>query len=314
MLRLLADSGRSFSVKELADQLGSSKATVQRDLATLSSEFALIEESAGKQKKVYRIDQTIRALETITFGTMELLAVHAALAASGGFAGSPFSGDLQQVAVKLRGFLSPRHNGGLDAMARVFLPHRRGQIALDQHSDIIDQLADAIARRRICRAVYHAAWKQTTREHQLKPLRLVWHRSCLYLLACIVGKQDITTLAVHRFGSMDVTEQQFAEPRVDIDGHVQKAFGIFVGDGEQDVEILFEPDIAWRIQERMYHPDEIKTELADGRLRYQIRSSAQWEIVPWVLSFGPLATLVKPECWRTCVSDMLEATLPRYQE
>ena len=35
LLRLLSASGRAFAVKELAEQLGVSKATVQRDLATL---------------------------------------------------------------------------------------------------------------------------------------------------------------------------------------------------------------------------------------------------------------------------------------
>ena len=63
LLRLLADSGRAFGVKELSEQLGVSKATVQRDLATLERDFALVEESAGKQKKTYRIDQKVKALE-----------------------------------------------------------------------------------------------------------------------------------------------------------------------------------------------------------------------------------------------------------
>ena len=63
---------------DLAEQLGTSKATVERDLATLERDFAIVEESAGKQKKLYRIDQKIRALEAITFGTTELLAIYAA--------------------------------------------------------------------------------------------------------------------------------------------------------------------------------------------------------------------------------------------
>lgn len=64
-------------MKELADQLGVSKATIQRDLATLERDFALVEEADGEQKRRYRIDQSVRALETLTFGTTELLALHA---------------------------------------------------------------------------------------------------------------------------------------------------------------------------------------------------------------------------------------------
>jgi predicted DNA-binding transcriptional regulator YafY len=312
ILRLLAESGRAFSVKELADQLGASKATIQRDLATLEKDFALVEEAAGKQKLLYRIDQKIRALEAIQFGTMELLAVHAALAGLPALAATPLGADLAAVASKLRGFLSPRHNGGLDALSRVFLPHARGQVDYSQQSEVIDALTDAVARRRVCRIVYFAAWKRTTREHRLRPYRLVWHRSSLYVLGALGDKTDIATLAVHRIRDIEPTDETFPAPRADTDAHARKAFGIFVSTAEEEVEILFEPDIAWRIEERTYHPDETKERQGDGRLLYRVRSSAQWEIIPWVLSFGSLATLVRPEPWRAAIAELLAHMTPRY--
>ena len=76
----------------------------------------------------------------------------------------------------------------------------------------------------------------------------------------------------------------FPTPKADVDAHVGKAFGIFVSDKEEDVEILFDADIAWRVEERVFHPSEQKSRLPDGRLRYRVRSSAQWEILPWVQS------------------------------
>jgi hypothetical protein len=71
LLRLLSSANRAWSVKELAEQLRVTKSTIDRDLATLEQTFALVEEAAGKQKKLYRIDEKIRALETIAFGTTE---------------------------------------------------------------------------------------------------------------------------------------------------------------------------------------------------------------------------------------------------
>jgi predicted DNA-binding transcriptional regulator YafY len=312
LLQLLSASGRAFSVKDLADQLGVSKATIQRDLATLERDFALVEEAAGEQKRRYRIDQSVRALETISFGTTELLALHGALAAMAGLDGTPIHEDLRSVMMKIRGFLSPRHNGGLDAITRVFTAHARGHIDHGPQGELIDHLADAISRRRRCELTYHAAWKGTTRRHVVKPLRLVWHRSALYLLACVGDHARITTLAVQRIRELEVTSEVFLVPRVDVDGHVRRAFGIFVSDTEEDVEILFDKEIGWRVEERTYHPDERKTRLADGRLRYQVRTSAQWEIVPWVLSFGPLAELVKPASWRETVTSSSAATMALY--
>ncbi len=301
LLRLLAESGRAFSVKELSEQLGASKPTIQRDLATLETHFALIEELEGKQKKLYRIDESIRALKSVQFGTMELLALHAAANAAP-MEGSPFAQDLRGVITKLRGFLSPRHNGGLDALARVFVPHVRGHVDYGAHQDVIDDISDAIARRRKCRAVYHAAWNDTTKEHTFRPLRLVWNRGSLYLLCAFDGVSDITTLAVQRIQELELLADTFPPPNIDVAAHVRKAFGIFVSDDEQDVEIWFDKQIAWRIEERTFHPDEDKERQRDGRLVYRVRSSAQWEIVPWVLSFGGLAELRSPTAWRQAVA------------
>ena len=313
LLRLLADASDGWSVKDLAEQLGASKATIERDLATLERDFAILEESVGKQKKVYRIDRKIRALESITFGTTELLAIYAAYAAVSGLSGTPVHDDLRAVITKIRGFLSPRHNGGLDAIARVFVQHPRGQVDYEPQQEVIDQLVDAIARRRWCELTYHAAWKGTTKTHRARPLRLVWHRSALYLLACLGEHQRVTTMAVQRIRELGVTGEEFAAPRIDVDGHVAKAFGIFVSDAEEDVEVVFDKDIAWKVEERTFHPDEVTERLADGRLRYRVRSSAQWEIIPWVQSFGPYAELVAPAGWRASLVGNVEAMLAKYR-
>src|SRR5690348_7743817 len=266
LLRLLTDAKAPYSVKQLADQLGASKATIERDLATLERDFALIEESAGKQKKVYRIDQTIRALESITFGATEMLAIYAANAALDGLRGTPIHDDLRAVVTKIRGFLSPRHNGGLEALSRVFVPHARGAVDYAPQQEMIDQLVDAIARRRVCQLTYHSTWNATTRTHRARPLRLVWHRSALYLFACLGERTEITTLAVHRIRALEVTPEVFPPPRADVDGHVAKAFGIFVSDREEDVEIVFDAEIAWKVEERTFHPSERKERRADGKL------------------------------------------------
>jgi predicted DNA-binding transcriptional regulator YafY len=312
ILRLLSGNRRGLSVKELAEQLVASKSTIGRDLVTLERQFALVEEQVNKQKRLYRLDESVRALDSICFGTSELLALHAARGALESFAGTPLHDDLREVTSKIRGFLSDRHNGGLDEIWRVFAPHARGYVDYRDRYEVVDDLTDAIARRRVCRAVYHAAWKGTTREHLIKPLRLLWHRSALYLLAQIVDRDEVTTFAVHRIEELALTGDAFTQPRVDLADHARRAFGIFVSDAEEEVEILFDQEIAWRVEERVYHPAEDKERLPDGRLRYRIRSSAQWEILPWVQSFGPLAELVAPASWRDALAENLRSTAALY--
>ncbi len=312
VLRLLCDAAEPYTVKQLAEQLDVSKATIERDLATLERDFAVIEESIGKQKKAYRIDLKIRALETVKFGLSELLAIFAAQASLEALAGTPIHDDLRAVMTKLRGFLSPHHNGGLDAMARVFVPHKRGHVDYAPQHELIDDLVDAIARRKRCVLHYRAGGQEASREHVARPLRLVWHRSALYLFACLGDHERISALAVQRIQSAEVTTAVFTAPRVDIDAHVHKAFGIFVSDQEEDVEVVFDAEVAWRVEERTFHPDELKQREPDGRLRYRLRSSAQWEIIPWVLSFGSYAELVAPASWRASLVENVGALAARY--
>jgi predicted DNA-binding transcriptional regulator YafY len=312
MLRLLSDATEPYSVKQLAEQLHTSKATIERDLATLERDFALIEEQAGKQKKVYRLTQTVKELESLKFGITELLAIYAAHAALVGIAGTPIHDDLATVMLKIRGLLSKHHNGGLEALVRVFAPHPRGTVDYAGQQDVIDELVDAIARRRVCQLAYRAAGKEVERTHSARPLRLVWHRSALYLLACLGEHQRITTLAIHRIGDLTKTSDEFTAPKLDVDGHIEKAFGIFVNDKEDDVEILFDAEIAWKVEERRFHPNERKQRRPDGKLVYRIRSSAQWEVIPWVQTFGPFAELVAPVSWRDALRANLDAMQSKY--
>jgi predicted DNA-binding transcriptional regulator YafY len=312
LLRILSDATEPDTVKQLADQLGTSKATIERDLATLERDFALVEEQVGKQKKAYRITSTVKELESLRFGVTELLAIYAAHAALIGIAGTPIHDDLAAVTTKIRGLLSKHHNGGLEALVRVFAPHPRGTVDYTAQQETIDDLVDAIARRRFCELTYRAAGKSADRTHRARPLRLVWHRSALYLLACLGDHNRITHLAVHRIRDLTKLDGEFSPPRLDVDGHIAKAFGIFVNDEEQDVEVIFDAEIAWKLEERTYHPNETKQRLADGRLVYRVRSSAQWEVIPWIQTFGPFAELVAPTAWRDALRSNLDAMQSRY--
>jgi predicted DNA-binding transcriptional regulator YafY len=314
VLRLLCSTDTGLTIKEIADQLGVTKPTIERDLATLQRDFAILEQQVGKQKKVYRVDPRIRALDALKLAAGELLAIYAALASIVTLAGIPIHDDLQSVMLKIRELLGPSHHGGLDALQRMFAARPRSTVDYGPFGDHIDDLIDSIARHRISNLKYSAAWKGTTRTHQVQPMRLVWHRSSLYLFACIGEPPRITNFAVHRIQEYEKTGAVFELPRgIDVDEFISKVFGIFVSDLEEEVEILFDAEVAWRIEAQTFHPEEKKHRLPDGRLVYRVRSSAQWEIIPWVRSFGALAELVAPRVWRDVLVANLEAAIARYR-
>jgi predicted DNA-binding transcriptional regulator YafY len=46
---------REYSIRELADELGTSKSSVQRDITTLQEHFMIVALPVGQQKRVYRL-------------------------------------------------------------------------------------------------------------------------------------------------------------------------------------------------------------------------------------------------------------------
>ena len=300
LLRLLTATRDGLTVRELAEQLQTTKPTIQRDLDALSAGFAIEEVEVGKQRRVYRIDETVRALESVTFSLAELLSLHAAVDALGGMSSTPLHGDLASVAQKLRGFLAGKRQ--VESLAGVWLRHPRGVINYDHHGDIIDDLGTAIAQRRLC-TIRYLSPQGRGRDHEIRCLRMLQHDGALYLLAIVGDAGWITTFAVHRIESLTLSRARFEPPRVDVASHMRRAWGIVIGGPPEDVEIIFAAAVAWRIEERTWHPDERKERLPDGRLRYTVRSGAEWEIIPWVLSYGVAAELVSPASWRMSIRD-----------
>jgi predicted DNA-binding transcriptional regulator YafY len=47
---------KEYSIRELADELATSKSSVQRDLATLQEHFMIVTHQVGEQKRVYGVD------------------------------------------------------------------------------------------------------------------------------------------------------------------------------------------------------------------------------------------------------------------
>ncbi len=299
LLRLLQGAPRSYTVKELAEQLGTSKSTIERDLATLEGQFPLVEESDGKQKRRYRITRGA-ALGEMQFGVSELLALHAFRQALPGVRGTPLADDLGAVIQKVRAALAEQKNCGIDALATVFAVHPRNFVDYGDKGEILDTLTDAVARRKECEVTYLPLHATTPTTHVVHPLRLVWHQGALYAFCWYARFGWVGLLAAQRIQALAPTGLTFKRPRVDLDTPLERAFGIFNGREAdvRDVEIRFAPEVARAVGERTFHPAEKKHVAADGSLRYRVRTSARFEVVAFVQRFGGLAELIAPAEWR----------------
>lgn len=318
LLRLLG-GGRAdgYAVRELAEQLGTSKSNVERDLAALQSAgFPLKSQPdpSHRQRLRWMMDGAPQLAAAPTFGAAELLALYAASSMLGFMAETPIHQDLQSVLCKVRGMLADNQNKSVQRMGEVFTSHLRNHVSYqaDDARAILDDLMDATARQRRCEVRYKAAEVQAPKVHVIRPLRIFGHHNALYVFVQIEPRTEIRTLAVHRILELTVLKDSFEVPHADLDAYAEQAFGVAIEE-PKDVEVLFDKEVARYALERSFHPREQKEVLPDGRVCYRVKAGGRREMVAWVLSFAGAATLVKPEAWREDVTNAAMALRKGHQ-
>ncbi len=299
LLRLLEGGARAWSIKELSEQLGASKSTLERDLATLEQHFPIVAEEDGKQRRRYRLARS--TVPAVQLGVGELLAAHAHVAVAPGLAATSLGEDFGALVHKLRAALAERHNGGLEQVARVFALHPRDYVDYAPCAERIDTLLDATARRLECRIVLHTLAPADTGPHLVHPLELVWHAGALYVWCWYAKTRTLGLIAAHRIGTVELTGSRFTPPRVDLAIALRRAFGTAIDGQPREVEVRFSPEVAHLVWERVFHPDEQKTRTPDGGVTYRLRTCSKWEVVAWVQRFGGHAELIAPNDWREAV-------------
>gem|GEM_PF-2197620 len=314
LLRLLGSGagGSGLTVRELSEQLQTSKSNVERDLAALQAAgfpLASATDPEHRQRLRWKLSQPMAATGMV-FGAAELLAMYAASCMLEFLGNTPIHMDLQSALAKVRASLAENTNKAVPRMATVFTPHLRDYVSYEgeDRRAILDDLMDATARQRRCRVTYTAADAARPKTYVIRPLRIFGHHNALYLFVQIEPRDDVRTLSVHRVQEVEVLDETFEIPHIDLDAFSRQAFGIYIEE-PQDVEILFNKDAARYVRERVFHPAEQKEATPDGGVRYRVKAGGRNEIVAWVISFGGSAVIVQPEAWREDVRTRAERLL-----
>lgn len=304
---------QGMTASRLARQFGVSKNTVIRDLETLSAAGFTMEHTEDGNRYVHRLADGVRKIAQIRPTELELLALYAARTQLAPLVGTPLFGDIMSLMHKIHGMIQPSNKGVLEAMSEFFMDHPRGVKSYRQHEEIIDDLVDAILRRRVCVIEYTRPRHEASKTHELRPLRMFFSNGGLYLVGLLGRHKYVSTLAVERMGSVNVTRRTFKIPHgLDLKARFRSRFGLIEDGKPQLVEIIFSPRAAPYVRERVWHPDQMIEDLSDGGARWKARVQGKYEVVTWVLSWAEQAELVRPVAWRREIRERLAGGLERY--
>ena len=312
ILRALQVQTEGLSARQIGARFSISKNTAMRDVESLIAAGFAVRTSQVKNRHVYRMADGVRALADIQATPLELLALYAARTQLAPLAGTPISSDLMSLIHKAQGSVSDAGCKAIDALATVFLEHPRGLKNYRDHQETIDDLVDAILRRRVCDIDYRTPYGDAPRTHEIRPLKLFFNRGGLYLFCLLGSKRHLSTLAVERIVRFERTKTAFSPPRgVDLDSKLRGMFG--VTDGKAfTVEVRFSARAAPFIRERIWHPDQQIETLDGGAIRWTATVKGKEEILAWVMSRGEDAELVRPKAWRPELQQRLAAASVRY--
>ena len=171
-------------------------------------------------------------------------------------------------------------------------PSAQVAVQVDQHAEhsVAAQLREALAAGRRVHLSYYVPGRDEATERDVDPMRLILVEGRSYLEGWCRRAGDVRLFRLDRILAIDVLDIACEVPAGAV--HVDVDHGLF-RPSPQDVHVVFELGAAGRWVAE-YYPTERVEDLADGRLRVQLRTpDTQW-VRRLALRLGEDGRLVSP--------------------
>jgi len=295
LLRLITmlQSGRSYTVAQLAEELEVSRRTVFRDLNVL--EMAHIPYYFDRQRQSYRINQHF-FMPPLNLTLPESLALLVSARRAGGSTAQPLAAASQRAAIKIQSVLPVplrEHLGTvLDRVAVVPAATARHE-GLE---DTFDRLVAAVAERKVCRLVYISFHEAKQIATTVEPLRLAFVGRAWYLIAHSRRHRERRTFKLGRIRKLTVTPRTFAaRDDAQADGRDFGDAWSMIPEGKiHDVHLHFAAKVAGNVAEVNWHHSQRVAWRDDGSIDFRVRVDGLGEIAWWVLGYGDQVRVIAP--------------------
>jgi predicted DNA-binding transcriptional regulator YafY len=307
------EASRRLTIDDLAARTGVTTRTIRRDLEALqTSGFPLFDELIDGKRYWTLEAKAFRRLDDTGFTLAELSALYFSRTLVECLAATPFQQDVASAFDKLAGALTPGMRQFLDRLPLVIqskgtAPRPGDDKAEREH---IARLLDATLNHRQTRMRYFSMSSSREKEYLIEPYRLIYSPGGMYLQAFVPEYQEIRTFSVDRIRGISLMEERFKPSEV-LDAAFAHSIGVNEGPPEQ-VEIAFEAHIAPYVRERRWHASQRHTDKKDGGVVLSLDVCNDWALRSWILSFGPLARVLKPAALAAQIKDEIVRASERY--
>lgn len=281
--------------ESLAAEMEVDARTVQRDIAFMRDQLGAPLEFCRKRNGYFYSDSAW-SLPTFQLTEGELISIFLAERLLRQYRGTPFETDLSRAFERIVRMLPEEVSVNLASMSDTLSV--TPCVLTTQDVETFHSLTTAIRQSKSVRLQYWSASQNQETDRIVDPYHVSLIDDDWYLVARCHTRQDVRMFSTVRIRSVQPTTDYFARPAdFDISTYLGNSFRAVRGDSDESWNVIlrFRPEMAGRIQEKVWHHTQQLERQPDGFLLMKLHVSSLVEIRRWVMFWGADCEVIGPE-------------------
>ena len=288
-------SGRHYSVGDLAEMLGLSRRTVFRDLKDLQR--AGVPCYYDKKAHYYTIEPNF-FLPAPALSAQEALGL-LLLVKARNHIHFPFKDSALRAALKIENNLPGKIKRYCFAALRNISIKAGPQTKMDLLDKIFAQLQEAILKKRVVNIHYYLPREQKSIVTNLSPYHLMYNDHTWYVLGKSSLHKGVRAFKLNQIKELNMLDKCFTEDKeFDVDEYLGRAWSVKPEGRLYNVKLRFLPRVAHSVAEVQWHSTQTLVFENDGSVIMQFRVDGLNEITWWILSYGDQVQVLAPKILR----------------
>ena len=316
LARRLAASAEGLTLDEMAAAIGVGRRTVERMRDALWDLFPNLEEVEDPPTKRFRIAGGLDGLfqNPTPEELVELGKASEALRTGGAPARAAALASLEaKIRSAMRGAALRRLGPDVEALMRAeTIAVQAGPRPFEDEA-VIKTIREAIKAMRALEFRYDGGSRPGERRRATPFGIMFGHNN--YLVAAELGSDSPRTFRLDRIGALEMLEIAASPPEgFDLQDFAHRSFGIYQGEGPEQVVLRIAPDRAGDALRWRFHPSQTTEEEADGSVVVRFTAAGMLELVWHLFTWGPSVRVLAPGSLRRLMVEELEKALAAHSE